>query len=93
MMHLVRLYLMAIDILEQEKIITYREKDLDLLLSILHGEYTDDNSQPIPEFEELVNGFATKMAYAANNTSLPMYPDAKKIRDLKYALNSIIVDA
>ena len=93
MMHLVRLYLMAIDILEQEKIITYREKDLDLLLSILHGEYTDDNSQPIPEFEELVNGFATKMAYAAKNTSLPLYPDANKIRDLKYALNSMIVDA
>ena len=32
--HLIRLYLMAIDIFEKEEIITYRSDDLDLLLSI-----------------------------------------------------------
>ena len=92
MMHLIRLYLMAIDILEQEEIITYREKDLELLLSVLHGDYMDDNSQPTPEFEELVDSLAQKMAYAAKNTSLPLYPDAKQVRDLKYALNATVVD-
>ncbi len=92
MTHLIRLYLMAIDILEKEEIITYRGDDLPLLKSILNGDYMDDNSQPTPEFEELVNGLADRMAYAAKNTSLPLYPDAKKIRDLKYALNAMIVD-
>ena len=92
MMHLVRLYLMAIDILEKEEIITYREKDLDLLLSILNGDYMDTNSQPTPEFEELVNSMSTRMAYAAKNTALPLFPDTKKVRELKYAINSTVVD-
>lgn len=92
MMHLVRLYLMAIDILEKEEIITYRQNDLPLLLSILNGDYMDENSQPTPEFEELVNSMADRMAYAAKNTSLPLYPDAKRIRELKYALNAMVVD-
>lgn len=92
MMHLVRLYLMAIDILEKEEIITYRQNDLPLLLSILNGDYMDENSQPTPEFEELVNSMADRMAYAAKNTSLPLYPDAKQIRELKYTLNSMVVD-
>ena len=38
-MHLVRLYLMCIDILTKEEIITYREEDHDLLMSIRNGEY------------------------------------------------------
>ena len=38
-MHLMRLYLMAIDLFEKEEIITYREDDLDLLLSIRNGKY------------------------------------------------------
>ena len=92
MMHLVRLYLMAIDILEKEEIITYRQNDLPLLLSILNGDYMDENSQPTPEFEELVNSMADRMAYAAKNTSLPLYPDAKRIRELKYTLNAMVVD-
>lgn len=92
MMHLVRLYLMAIDILEKEEIITYRQNDLPLLLSILNGDYMDENSQPTPEFEELVNSMADRMAYAAKNTSLPLYPDAKRVRELKYALNAMVVD-
>lgn len=92
MMHLVRLYLMAIDILEKEEIITYRQDDLPLLLSVLNGDYMDENSQPTPEFEELVNSMADRMAYAAKNTSLPLYPDAKRIRELKYALNAMVVD-
>ena len=92
MMHLVRLYLMAIDILEKEEIITYRGDDLPLLLSILNGHYMDEKSQPTPEFEELVNSLAARMAYAAKNTSLPLHPDATKIRDLKYTINAMVVD-
>lgn len=41
MMHLVRLYLMAFDILERKQIVTYRADDHDLLMSIRDGKYLD----------------------------------------------------
>ena len=47
-MHLIRLYMMCIDILEREEIITYREKEHDLLMRIRNGEFLDDNRQPTP---------------------------------------------
>lgn len=55
MMHLIRLYMMCLDILEKERIITYREAEHDLLMDIRNGKYLDNNDQPIPEFFEMVN--------------------------------------
>lgn len=46
MMHLVRLYLMAIDILTEEEIITYRANEHDFLMSIRNGTYLDADNQP-----------------------------------------------
>lgn len=43
MMHLVRLYYMCFDILENEKIVTYRGKEHDLLMDIRNGKYLDGN--------------------------------------------------
>ena len=43
MAHLIRLYMMCIDILEKEEIVTYREKEHDLLMNIRNGEYLDEN--------------------------------------------------
>lgn len=57
MAHLIRLYMMCIDILEKEEIVTYREKERDLLMSIRNGEYLDENRQPIPEFYDLLNEY------------------------------------
>ena len=39
-MHLVRLYLMGIDILQGNGIKTYREDDRELLLDIRNGKYS-----------------------------------------------------
>ena len=53
MMHLIRLYMMymmCIDILEREEIITFREKEHDLLMSIRNGAYLDANKQPTDDF-------------------------------------------
>ena len=57
MMHLIRLYMMCLDILEIEQIITYREKEHDLLMDIRNGKYLDENKQPIPEFYEMVDEY------------------------------------
>ena len=92
MMHLIRLYLMCLDILEREEIVTYREKEHDLLMSIRNGEWLDSNGQPRPEFYTMVADFEEKLSYAKNNTSLPDKPNYKEIQDLMISVNEKIVN-
>ena len=91
MAHLIRLYMMCIDILEKEEIITYRSDEHDLLMSIRNGEYLDENSQPIPEFYDLLNEYEKYFEYAKENTSLPDKPDYQKINEFKMYVNERIV--
>jgi predicted nucleotidyltransferase len=91
MMHLVRLYLMCLDILNEGEIITYREKDHDFLMSIRNGAYLDDNRQPIPEFFDIVADFEDKLERAKATTQLPDNPDYKKINELVMSVNERIV--
>ena len=91
MMHLIRLYMMCLDILENEKIVTYREKEHDLLMDIRNGKYLDDNKQPIPEFYEMVDNYEKRLDYAKNNTSLPDNPDYKQINEFVASVNERVV--
>lgn len=91
MMHLVRLFYMCFDILENERIITYREEDHDLLMDIRNGKYLDENRQPIPEFFELVDELEKRLEYDKNNTSLPDKPNYDKINDFVISVNERIV--
>lgn len=91
MAHLIRLYMMCIDILEKEEIITYREDEHDLLMSIRNGEFLDDNRQPIAEFYDLLNEYEKRFDDAKNNTSLPAVPDHQKINEFKMYVNERIV--
>ena len=91
MMHLIRLYMMCLDILEKEEIITYREKEHDLLMDIRNGKYLDSNDQPIPEFYEMVDDYEKKLDYAKLNTSLPDNPDYKKINEFMMSVNERVV--
>lgn len=91
MAHLLRLYMMCIDILEKEEIITYRAKEHDLLMSIRNGEYLDKNRQPISEFYDLLNEYGKKFEYAKENTSLPEKPDYKRINEFVMSVNERVV--
>lgn len=91
MMHLVRLYLMCLDILEKEEINTYREHDIPLLMEIRNGKYLDVNNHPIPEFYDMVNECEKKLQYAAKHTNLPDKPDYNKINELLMSINERIV--
>lgn len=91
MMHLIRLYMMCLDILENKEIVTYREKEHDLLMSIRNGDYLDNNRQPIPEFFEMVDDFEKKMEYAKENTDLPDKPNYKAIQEFVMNVNERIV--
>lgn len=90
MMHLVRLYLMAFDILEKKQIITYREKEHDFLMDIRNGKYLN-GTQPTEEFRELINQYEKRLQYAEKNTDLPDKPNYKEINELLYTINKEIV--
>ena len=91
MMHLIRLYMMCLDILEHEKIVTYREKEHKLLMDIRNGKFLDDDRQPIPEFYKMVDDYEKKLEYAKNNTSLPDNPGYKKINEFVASVNERVV--
>lgn len=91
MMHLIRLYMMCLDILEKEQIVTYRENEHDLLMDIRNGKYLDDNRQPIAEFYEMVDDFEKRLEYAKQNTSLPDNPDYKAINEFVASINERVV--
>ena len=93
MMHLVRLYLMCFDILEQKEISTYRANDLDLLMSIRNGDLLDENEQPKPIFKTMVDQYEAKLHQLAETTKLPDAPDYAAINKLVYTINEGIIKA
>ena len=80
-----------LDILEKEQIVTYREKEHDLLMDIRNGRYLDENRQPVPEFFEMVDEYEKRLDYARKNTSLPEEPDIRKINDFAASVNERVV--
>lgn len=91
MAHLIRLYMMCIDILEKEEIVTYRSEEHDLLMDIRNGKYLDENRQPVSAFYDLLNEYEKRFDYAKNNTSLPDVPDYGKINEFRMYVNEQIV--
>ena len=91
MAHLIRLYYMCFDILENQKIITYREKEHDLLMNIRNGEYLDKNQQPISSFYDLLSELKKRLEYDEKNTSLPETPDYQRINEFRMFVNEKIV--
>ena len=90
-MHLIRLYLMAIDIFEKEEVITYRENDFDLLRSIRNGKYMNDDGTYQNEFFELVNEYEKRLEYAVSNSGLPEQPDYKRIEEFVMSVNERVI--
>lgn len=90
MMHLIRLYMMCLDILEKEEIVTYREKEHDLLMSIRNGEYMIGDKVR-NEFWDILNEYETRFEYAKENTSLPSDVDYNKVNEFVASINERIV--
>lgn len=91
-MHLVRLYLMCLDILEKEEIRTYREDDRDFLLSIRNGAFMNDDGTYRQEFFEMLGAYEKRLAYAKQNTSLPQHPDLKQVEEFVMSVNRRAID-
>lgn len=86
-MHLARLYLMCIDILEKEEIVTYRENDIPFLMSIRNGAYQNEDHTYKPEFFEIIDDLKKRLDYAKENTSLPAHPNMKEIEEFVMSVN------
>ena len=72
-MHLIRLHLMAIDILREHRVVTYREKEHDLLMSIRHGEV------PLEKVFDLQKRLWVDLHKAKDESTLPEHPDEDRI--------------
>ena len=90
-MHLLRLFMMAIDILEKEEIITYRSEEHDLLNTIRRGDYQKEDSTFRDEFYDLLAEYEKRLHYAAENTSLPDEPDYDRVQEFVMSVNERVV--
>ena len=86
-MHLIRLYLTCIDLLESGEFSTYREKDIPLLMSIRNGAYQNADGTYIQEFFDMVSDLEKRMNYAKEHTVLPPKPDYKRIEEFTMMAN------
>ena len=79
-MHLIRLFMMAIDILDMGIIRTHRtEEDLKLLLKIRNGSFQKEDHTFMPEFYDILAYYENELERAAKETALPDNPDMEKV--------------
>ena len=90
-MHLVRLYLMCLDILEKEEIVTFRAADHALLMDIRNGRYQREDHTFNSAFYDLLNDLEKRLDYAKEHTALPETPDLARIVAFQIEVNERVV--
>ena len=90
-MHLLRLYMMAIDLLKKCEIITYRSAEHDLLMDIRNGKYMTEDGMMSQDFWTILKEYEVKFEEAKINTKLPDEPDYEAIRAFRAMVNKGIV--
>jgi hypothetical protein len=90
-MHIIRLLIMGSEILEGKGINTYRENDLELMMSLRNGDLVKSKNDYSDVFE-LIDEYEKRFQYAKKHTELPVNPDYKKINELIYTINNIIIN-
>ena len=91
-MHLIRLYMMCLDILEKGEINTYRYDDRDFLLSIRNGKFQKEDGSYRQEFFDLVTEYEKRLKYAKENTNLPATPNMKRVEEFVMEVNRRAID-
>lgn len=90
-MHLVRLFMMAIDILEKGEINTYREKEHQLLMDIRLGKFQKADGTFDESFYDMLSEYEKKLQYAAEHTTLPEEPDFDRVQEFVMSVNERVV--
>lgn len=78
-MHLIRLFMMAVDILEKGEIRTNRRTDLELLLKIRGGGFKKEDGTFSSDFYDMLKDYEERLEHATRNTILPDNPDMEKV--------------
>lgn len=78
-MHLIRLFMMAVDILDRGEIRTHRTDDLELLLKIRNGGFQKEDRTFSSEFYDILAHYESELERATRETSLPDNPDTEKV--------------
>ena len=86
-MHLIRLLMTVIDILEKHTIITCREEDLPLLMKIRNGGFMQEDGTMSPDFYEMLDMYEQKFQEAAEKTTLPDNPDMAEVGSFVERIN------
>lgn len=90
-MHLIRLFMMALDILEKGEINTYRKAEQELLLSIRRGEYQNEDGTFSKAFYEIVSDYERRLGEAAKSTKLPDEPDMDAVQKYVMSVNEKVI--
>ena len=90
-MHLIRLFLMALDILNEGKIVTHRIKDLELLRSIRRGDYQKEDGTYKQEFYEMLTDYEEQLKIATERSELPDNPDMDKVEAFVERINGYAI--
>lgn len=86
-MHLIRVLMTVIDILEKHTIITCREEDLPLLMKIRNGGFMLEDGTMSPDFYEMLDMYEQKFREAAEKTTLPDNPDMAEVGSFVERIN------
>ena len=90
-MHLIRLFMMALDILESGEINTYREKEHDLLMDIRFGKFQNERGTFSDSFYDMLREYEKRLHYASRHTDLPDEPDIKSVQELVMTINERVI--
>lgn len=78
-LHALRVLYVAEDILREEKVVMYREKEHDLLMMIRRGELANESGYPTDEYFKLLEEQTKRVEQAAKESALPDKVDPKLI--------------
>lgn len=78
-MHLIRLMMTVLDILEKQEIIICRQENLPLLMKIREGGFMLPDGTFSKEFYEVLDDYERRVQEAAKTTALPDEPDMAKV--------------
>lgn len=91
-MHLIRLFMMAIDLVEKSEIKTHRTNDLELLQSIRRGDFQREDKTFSQEFYDILSDYEVRLETAAKNTPLPDNPDMEKVEKFVESVNRRVIE-
>lgn len=90
-MHIIRLLLTGDELLTTGKMVTFREKDRELLLSIRQGAFRNTDGTYNTAYYDLKAELDKQFAYSKLHTVLPDRPDMDWVRQFTFDVNKRII--